>query len=113
MRQWARLFGVDLDVIRPGKEAKDNPGLFGVAPRIFPLAGLLNPDVYSKFVEQESSAVLSDGIPEDVYAEQIRQLEEMDMISDIDVISSEAETLAKNKTANERLSTPESKRNTP
>lgn len=98
MRQWARILGTDMDTITPPKEAVDNPSLFGVAPRIFPLAGILNPEAYSKLVESESDrSGLAEGIPEDEYERQVQKLAESGLLTEIDILSSEADKLVREK----------------
>lgn len=111
IRQWARMLGIDMDSVErygddelPENLKKEQPIPFGEIPKIFPLAGILNPEAYSNFIKQyRNSEEMMSEIPEDIYEQQVRALEENNLLSDIDVISDEVEKRTKEKKLNSIL----------
>lgn len=97
MRQWARLLGTDVDLIRE-EEGEKEGAMFGKAPHIYPLAGIMNPEAYANLVERESGTHTSE-IELDQYEMQAAALEKAGMLSDIDTITDTADKMLRDKIA--------------
>jgi hypothetical protein len=97
MRQWARLFGVDMDALTPEGEPNPTGPRFGEAPRVFPLAGILNPEAYNNFINQDRSSTVFEETPIDEYEKQVSALEKAGALSDIDIMGDKAEKIVKDK----------------
>ena len=104
MRQWAKFVGTDMDELLPEEERKEGVDLFGEAPRVFPLLGIVNPETFQHFVSQEG------GTPDEIdiseYEKQAAALEKGGMLTEIDIMSTaadEAVRAAKRKKVEEIL----------
>lgn len=86
VRRIARLLGTDLDLT---KDEVPEEVEFGTAPAVFPLAGLLNPEAFKKFLESDHTSNDEDAIPEDQYEAQALALEKNGQLSDIDLMGDE------------------------
>lgn len=93
MRQWARLFGTDMDALQ--EDATESG--FGDSPRVFPLAGLLNPESYNNFINREEGSGVFEETPLDQYEAQVAAMEKGGLLSDIDMMGSEADKKAQIK----------------
>lgn len=94
VRRWARFLGTDMDVV--GKEEITEAD-FGESPKVIPLAALLNPEVYKRFVETDPGSSIEDSIPDEKYEAQIAALDQAGMLSDIDMLGDEVEKTLKKK----------------
>jgi len=89
MRLMARFVGTDTDAFRTDQKYDMDS-----APRIFPLAALLNPEAYGRFVEQEEGGGIEE-VPDSIFAKQVDDLSAAGLLSDIDVISDEIDLKVK------------------
>jgi hypothetical protein len=94
IRRLARFFGTDMALAREGELQAEFE--FGEAPEVFPLAGLLNPESYSKFMETETETA-TDEVAEAEYEKQVAAMEKAGQLSDIDLLSDTADDLVKAK----------------
>lgn len=101
IRRIARLLGTDLALT--GRDEFPTEEKFGDPPQVFPLAGLINPEAYQKFMETDSSQIEGSSIPDEEYEKQAAILESAGALTDIDVLSDEAERIFKEKKKEEGL----------
>jgi hypothetical protein len=94
VRRWARFLGTDASVV--GQEEVPEAE-FGDVTKVVPLAALLNPEVYKRFVEADPGSSIEDSIPDDRYEAQIAALDQAGMLSDIDMLGEEVEKAIKKK----------------
>jgi len=94
VRRWARFFGSDMTVFQ--KDEEGNPIKSEIAD-IFPLAGILNPEVYKELTERYQITVKEDEIDKDQFEKQMRELEESGALTDIDILTDAAEKKMKEK----------------
>jgi len=85
MRNLARFCGSDRGAFREDEKVDDES-----LPSIIPLAALLNPEVYSKFAEQEEG-MHTDSVSDSIFEQQADALEKAGLLSDIDVMTDMAE----------------------
>jgi len=96
IRRIARLLGTDLALT--GREEFPTEEKFGDPPQVFPLAGLLNPEAYQKFMDTDSSSQIeASSIPDEEYEKQAVELEKAGVLTDIDVLSDKVEQMLKEK----------------
>lgn len=90
MRKWTRFFGTDMAAFSEAEVDETQP------VRAIPLAAVLNPEAYSRLVQQEGGAEES-FIPDDEYERQAELLAQGGMLTDIDSILFNAEEQLKEK----------------
>jgi hypothetical protein len=91
VRRIARILGTDLDL---AKDELPDEVEFGKAPQLIPLAGLLNPEVYQKFIQTEVSSEEA-SIPDAEYEKQVEQLEKAGLLTDLDLIGADIDKKVK------------------
>lgn len=84
IRRMARMLGTDMDMT---KDEIPEEVEFGTPPDVFPLAGLLNPEAYKKFLETDVGE--EEKVPDDQYEKQVQALESNGLLSDIDLLGDE------------------------
>jgi hypothetical protein len=91
MRRWSRFVGNDMTVFQ--RDADGNPVKAEMAD-IFPLAAILNPEVYHEITEKHQTTVSEDEIDEAAYEAQVQDLEKEGLVTDIDIITDKAEKMS-------------------
>ena len=94
IKQWARFLGVDMTAFQ--KDADGNP-IESETAEVFPLAGLVNPEIYNELVDRRETTVFEDEIGIEQYEKQIREMEKRGFLTEIDEITAEADKKVEDK----------------
>lgn len=84
------------------KDEEGNPVQTDI-PDIFPLAGIMNPEAFHELTEKYETTIKTDEIDVSNYEKQAQQMEQSGLLTDIDVMSIEAEKKISEKKADQNL----------
>jgi hypothetical protein len=92
MKRFVRALGTDLTAFMSPEKQQEETGYEPV--RAFPLAAIINPEVYGRLARQEFDTE-DNAIPEDDYERQVAAIEQGGVLTDIDILSAKMDEKVK------------------